>query len=198
MLRLRDLRWHDRHLAALEVPPGECVAVTGPSGVGKSRLLRAIADLEPNSGEVEAFGLVRGATPAPAWRRQVMYLAATPGWWMDTVGAHFDDASRAGPLIETLGLPADCTAWQVAQLSSGERQRLALVRALIRDPRVLLLDEPTASLDDETEAAAEALIRSRLDDGASALLVTHDGAQARRLAKRAVVLATAETRVEPL
>ena len=198
MLRLSDLRWHDRHLGLLEVAAGECVAVTGASGAGKSRLLRAIADLEPNTGAVEAFGMVREATPAPAWRRQVMYLAATSGWWADTVGAHLEDPALAAPLIEALGLPADCTGWQVAQLSSGERQRLALVRALICEPKVLLLDEPTASLDDETEAAAEALIGTRLAAGAAAMLVTHDAAQAARLAQRAVVLAAGETRVDVL
>jgi ABC-type iron transport system FetAB ATPase subunit len=198
MLLIRDLHWHDRHLERLEVAAGECVAVTGPSGSGKSRLLRAVADLEPNTGTVEAFGTVRETTPAPVWRRQVMYLAATSGWWADTVGVHLEDATRAAPLIEALGLPADCTGWQVAQLSSGERQRLALVRALICDPKVLLLDEPTASLDDETEAAAEGLIGARLEAGAAALLVTHDAGQAARLAKRAVVLAAGETRVDVL
>lgn len=198
MLRIGDLRWHDRHLAALEVPPGECVAVTGPSGAGKSRLLRAIADLEPNTGDVEAFGMARAATPAPAWRRRVIYLAATSGWWADTVGPHLDDGNAAAPLIERLGLPADCLGWQVAQLSNGEKQRLALVRALIARPKVLLLDEPTASLDADAEAAAEALIREHLDAGGCALLVTHDAAQAGRLATRAVTLAAGETKVASL
>ncbi len=198
MLRISDFSWHTRHLDLLEVPAGECVVVTGPSGAGKSRLLRAVADLEPSTGLVEAFGAVRDETPAPAWRLQVSYLAATPGWWADTVAPHLTDLAAAAPLFDALGLAADCTTWQVSRLSSGERQRLALVRNLLLEPRVLLLDEPTASLDAETEAAAEQLIRDRLESGACALLVTHDGAQSTRLATRAVVLDAGETRVATL
>jgi phosphate-transporting ATPase len=198
MLRLSDLSWHTRHLELLEVPAGECVVVTGPSGAGKSRLLRAVADLEPNTGAVEAYGAARDAMPAPAWRLRVSYLAATSGWWADTVAPHFTDLTAAAPLFSALGLAADCPVWQVSRLSSGERQRLALVRSLLLNPRVLLLDEPTASLDAEAEAAVERLILDRLAGGACAMLVTHDRAQAARLAKRAVVLDAAGTRVGAL
>jgi ABC-type iron transport system FetAB ATPase subunit len=198
MLRIHDLTWHDRRLALLEVPAGECVSVTGPSGSGKSRLLRAIADLEPNEGRVEAFGVDREETPAPDWRRLVMYLAATSGWWADTVAPHFEAPEAAPALIEAVCLPADSPAWQVAHLSSGEKQRLALVRALLLSPRVLLLDEPTASLDSEAAAAVETVIQAQLGDGACALLVTHDAAQARRLASRTVALSAGDTRVMPL
>ncbi len=197
MLRIHNLVWCDRQLDRLEVPAGECVSVTGPSGSGKSRLLRAIADLEPSQGQVEAFGAHRDETPAPVWRRQVMYLAASSGWWADTVAPHFEDRDAAA-LIHAVGLPPDCPGWQVAHLSSGEQQRLALVRGLLHAPRVLLLDEPTASLDAEAGQAVEALIRLRLDAGACAMLVTHDSAQAARLSSRTVALDPAGTRVKPL
>ena len=72
------------------------------------------------------------------------------------------------------------------RLSTGERQRLGLVRALALRPRVLLLDEPTSGLDDTATEAVERLIRERLDDGASVLWVTHDEAQARRLGRRSL------------
>ncbi len=100
------------------------------------------------------------------------------------MGAHFADWSAAEPLVEALGLPAACRDWPVARLSTGERQRLALVRALVQRPQVLLLDEPTGGLDETARDAVEALIAGRLAEGAAALWVTHDAEQARRLAKR--------------
>ncbi len=86
-------------------------------------------------------------------------------------------------------MPDDCHAWPIARLSTGERQRLGLVRALALEPRVLLLDEPTSGLDDAATEAVEGLIRARLAAGASALWVTHDAQQGRQLARRALVCA---------
>jgi len=71
--------------ASFELQDGECIALQGPSGVGKSLLLRAIADLDPNEGTLKLDGTLREAVPAPLWRRQVTYVAAEPGWWADTV-----------------------------------------------------------------------------------------------------------------
>src|SRR3954451_6859003 len=62
---------------------GECIALQGSSGVGKSLLLRAIADLDPNDGVVKLDGMPREAMPAPLWRKQVTYVAAEPGWWAE-------------------------------------------------------------------------------------------------------------------
>lgn len=173
---------------------GECLAVLGPSGSGKSLLLRALADLDPSRGTVLLAGLRREAMSGPAWRRQVMYLPAEPGWWAERVAQHFDDWAAAAGLIERLRLPAESGDWRVARLSTGERQRLALARALVRAPRVLLLDEPTAALDEAARDAVEALIRSRLEAGLGALWVTHDRAQARRLACRALMIEQGRSR----
>ena len=169
---------------SFDLAAGECVAVRGPSGSGKTLLLRALADLDPNEGEVSLDGQRRDAMPAYLWRRRVVYLPAESGWWADAVAAHFRDWSGAEPLLEPLGLPPDCGRWPVLRLSTGERQRLALIRALVLEPRVLLLDEPTSGLDPDATAAVERLITERLLRGASALWVTHDADQAKRIAAR--------------
>jgi len=177
---------------------GECLALRGPSGSGKSLLLRAIADLDPNEGTVELDGNSREAMPAPLWRRRVGYLATESGWWADTIGAHFRDWQAAAPLVERLGLPAGCNTWAVARLSTGERQRLALVRLLLNQPRVLLLDEPTSALDETATAAVEALIRERRAEGAAAIWASHDAEQARRVATRCLAVDQGQVReVEP-
>ena len=108
-------------------------------------------------------------------------MPADSGWWEPTVGAHFDDGEAGTGFAVRLGLPADCLGWPVTRLSTGERQRLALARALAVRPSVLLLDEPTASLDEASTAAAESLLRDWLGDGGALLVVTHDAAQADRM-----------------
>jgi phosphate-transporting ATPase len=168
----------------LDLAAGECVALSGPSGAGKSLLLRAIADLDPNQGAVGLDGDDRDAMPAPEWRRRVTYVATESGWWAEAVGAHFDDRVAAVDQIQRLALAAEAVDWPVARLSTGERRRLALARALLRGPRVLLLDEPTSGLDDAAADAVEAQLRQRLADGVGILVITHDAAQADRLAGR--------------
>ncbi len=179
--------------ADLDVPDGRTVAIMGPSGSGKSVLLRAIADLDPADGAVSLDGIDRSAMDAPAWRRRVVYVAADAGWWDDMVAAHFADRDAAAALLPRVNLTADALDWPVQRLSSGERQRLALVRAITlpRPPgeaRVYLFDEPTAALDAESAGRVESLIATlSQDDRTAVLLVTHDAAQARRLASGGVV-----------
>jgi ABC-type iron transport system FetAB ATPase subunit len=164
------------------VADGECALVMRPSGAGKTRLLRAIADLDPNQGEVTAGGVARARGSGPAWRRVVGYVPAESGWWADTVGAHFPDPGGC----RALRLPRDVLAWPIARLSTGERQRLALARALRHGPRALLLDEPTGALDEEARALVEAILRRQLDAGIPVLMVGHDRSQAERLVARIV------------
>lgn len=181
MLSVRDLRRPGLGPVSLEIADGAGLALTGASGSGKSLLLRAIADLDPSEGSVSACGVDRDQVPAPDWRRRVGLVPTESGWWTDRVGDHFADPAAAAPLLTALGLPDGAFGWPVSRLSSGERQRLALARALALAPPVLLLDEPTASLDAAATAAAEGLLRRRLADGVSILLVTHDPGQSRRL-----------------
>ena len=96
MLSIRGLTRPGLAPVDLDLAAGECVAVLGPSGAGKTLLLRAIADLDPNRGEAILGGEARSDMSGPAWRRRVGYLAAESGWWADGVGAHFAELSGAG------------------------------------------------------------------------------------------------------
>lgn len=175
--------------ARLDVPAGECVVLMGASGSGKTRLLRAIADLDPNMGTIRCGGADRRAMPAPSWRRRVAFVPAESGWWADVVGDHFEPGEESLAEITALHLPADALNWQVDHISSGERQRLALARALALAPDVLLLDEPTSALDGEARAVVEARLQRFCAGGGGILLVTHDGDQAKRLGARVFTLA---------
>ncbi len=167
----------------LNLGSGACAAITGPSGSGKSLFLRMIADLDPNEGKVWLNGKERGTMPAPQWRRQATYVSAESGWWADRVIEHFrvNRRSEVAALAARLGLRAELLDAPVAQLSTGEKQRFSLVRALLPSPPVLLLDEPTGPLDEESVVAVEALLLERKATGTSILLVTHDPKQAERL-----------------
>lgn len=164
------------------------MTVLGSSGSGKSLLLRAIADLDPNQGEVMLNGRSREAIPAPQWRRQVVYVSSESGWWSDNIADYFPSWEEVIPWIEALQLPAAIQTRAVPHLSTGERQRLALARALVLHPRVLLLDEPTSGLDSGATSAVEQILKERLRMGTSILWVTHDSEQARRVAKRGLLI----------
>lgn len=190
-LQVIDVRPHGRGPYSLNIAPGECVSLRGPSGSGKSLLLRAIADLDPHDGRVLLDDTPSTDIAAPQWRKQVALLPVESQWWLDEVGAHFPAHFRAEgcPWFEPLGFTVEALHWQVSRLSSGEKQRLALARALVNRPRVLLLDEPTASLDPGTIAAVEQLIAAyRRDTGAAVLWVSHDAQQAARVGDRQLEL----------
>lgn len=193
MLRAEHLKAGHLPPLSFTVPNGECLSVEGPSGAGKTRLLRALADLDPSPGYVYLDGQERREMPATRWRRLVRYAMAEPQWWTETArGAWPDDVqthARAGRLSAALGLSLAHLDAPLAQLSTGERLRLALVRALIDEPRVLLLDEPTASLDTGNAALVEEMIRFQLLSGRSVILVSHDAGLLRRLAHARLQLA---------
>jgi phosphate-transporting ATPase len=119
--------------------------------------------------------------PAPAWRRKVCYLATESGWWAERVADHFAGWEAIADRLDALGLPAECRDWPISRLSTGERQRLALLRTLAVGPMVLLLDEPTGALDPEATAAVEALVAKLYQEGVGVIWVTHDPEQAERL-----------------
>src|SRR5205807_9846624 len=147
MLQVHDLRTSILKPVSFSLSAAEALAVRGRSGAGKTLLLRAVADLDPNEGLVTLDDRDRSIIAGPEWRRLVGYVPAEPGWWADTVGEHFGDWEAALVLAREIGLREAAKAWPVTRLSTGERLRLALIRALMVRPRVLLLDEPTAALD---------------------------------------------------
>jgi ABC-type multidrug transport system ATPase subunit len=199
VLRVERLKVGPLPPLSFELPPGECLAVEGPSGSGKTRLLRAIADLDPAPGYVHLDAVERGEMNGPDWRRRVRYVATEPGWWADTPRAHVPAAARVRfeRMIPSLGLPTGIADRPVAELSTGERQRLALARALCDDARVLLLDEPCASLDQQSCALVEELIRYQILSGRSVILVSHVEGQVGRLAHSRLQLARAPEQGRP-
>ncbi len=180
-MRLDALRPLRGAAVTLEVPPACVCRIGGPSGAGKSLLLRAVADLDPNRGEVWLGETPRSRMPAHAWRRLVGYLPAESAWWADRVGEHHprwspeQTAARGvDPRLEALGFGPDVLQWPVARLSTGERQRLALARLLANEPLALLLDEPVANLDSVNGERVLEVVRDYLETTpAPALWVSH-------------------------
>ena len=156
---------------------GAITFITGSSGSGKSRLLRALADLDPCTGSVTLLDKSQGDFSGPQWRSQVRYVAPTPQWWQDTATAH---GITDPELAEKLQLDPQLLSRPIMECSSGEQARLALMRAFLGDPKVLLLDEPTANVDEHSAEAMHLVIRDWVSTGAandqprSIAWVTHD------------------------
>tara|TARA_R110000787_G_scaffold285173_1_gene400032 strand:- start:4618 stop:5217 length:600 start_codon:yes stop_codon:yes gene_type:complete len=188
MLHIQGLTRPGLQRVDLDVDAGTCIAIRGSSGAGKSLLLRAIADLDPADGEVSLKGVSRVDMPAPTWRKRVIYVAAESGWWDVTVGDHFENSAIAAGYLVRLGFADDAMSWPVSRLSTGERQRLALLRAIVLTPEVMLLDEPTSALDPEATAKVESILHEKRAAGAVIIMVTHDKAQAARMAEHRFVM----------
>lgn len=177
---------HDLSLTARR---GELIAVTGPSGTGKSTLLAVVLDLVEATGGCVAVGRGDGTTDvrtldADAWRAQVAWVPQVPFLFAGTVADNVRLGARS-PLSDAdislalvaLGLgdvdPERLLGERGAGLSSGQRRRVGIARALVRKAPVLLLDEPTAGLDEVAEDAVLRAIRAAADAGAIVLLVAH-------------------------
>jgi putative ABC transport system ATP-binding protein len=182
----------------LTVAPGEFVAVTGPSGSGKSTLLHLAAGLDrPTSGTVHICGADLGPLTddqRALLRRHHIGLVFQGFHLLDVLSAQENVAlplalagvcdsrarSRAARALELVGL-AHRRQHRPGQLSGGEQQRVAVARALIGDPPILLADEPTGNLDSESGQRILALLRDLVDRlGVALLLITHDPACAAR------------------
>jgi ABC-type iron transport system FetAB ATPase subunit len=167
----------------------ELVCLSGPSGAGKTLMLRSLADLDVSQGSLYLQGVQREQMPPTEWRRQVGYLPAESRWWSETVGEHFPRVPA--DIFSQLGFEDEVLGWQAERLSSGERQRLALARLLSNQPRILLLDEPTANLDPVNTQRVERLVTDYLrKNRAACLWVTHAADQVQRIASRVLYLDT--------
>ncbi|WP_177418422.1 ABC transporter ATP-binding protein [endosymbiont of Lamellibrachia barhami] len=168
----------------LELTAGECITLTGPSGCGKSLLLRAIADLDAqHQGEAFVDQTPRQSLTGSEWRRRVGLLPAESAWWAERIIDHLPQQDLS--LLQSLDLPPESKNWSVSRLSSGEKQRFGLARLLLNQPQVLLLDEPTANLDQTNRERVEVLIDQwRKKHDSAVIWVTHDPAQQQRVAHR--------------
>lgn len=177
---------------------GRIVCLSGASGSGKSLLLRALADLDAHEGEVYLNDAAQSATPAHLWRQWVRLVPAESQWWSDNVQDHFSEPPDPDDL-KALLLPETAMEWPVSHLSSGEKQRLALLRAISTGPKALLLDEPTANLDQTARHAAEDWLLDKIRAGAwPTLWVAHDKDQVQRVANQCWHLANGQlTESEP-
>ena len=177
----------------LKVEAGQVVAVAGPSGVGKSSLLRCLVRLdEPAAGRVLVDGSDAAGLDPCVLRRRVGLVMQAPAMLPGDVRANLAyglEAPQEAELREALaatGLAPALLDRRASELSGGEAARVAVARALTRDPGALLLDEPTAALDRDSAAAVEALVHELAARGLGVLVVTHDDAQAERLADERV------------
>ena len=183
LLEARNLHTDFLREISLAIPRRQCLGLHGDSGSGKTLLLRALADLDVNQGEVFLEGVPRENFTGPAWRQRVALLPAESHWWADSVAAHA--SSWPMSVLAALGFPEEVLQWQTARLSSGEKQRLALARMLANQPRVLLLDEPTANLDRRNTKIVEQIVLGYLESQqAAALWVSHDPEQLARVTRR--------------
>ncbi len=194
------------NIPALNVEPGEALAIVGPSGAGKSTLLRLLALLEaPTAGAVRLRldgETVTSESASIAERRQIAMVFQRPALLSRSVRANVsyglrvrgerDAGASVAQALERVSLTALADA-HPRTLSGGEMQRVALARALVLEPRVLLLDEPTANLDPANVRIIEELVREQhAQAGTTIVLVTHNIFQARRLATRVALLLEGE------
>jgi ABC-type lipoprotein export system ATPase subunit len=173
----------------LDVRAGELVAVTGRSGSGKSTLLNIFGALDrPDAGSVEVCGVRLDGAPerslAPLRRERIGFVFQSFHLLPELTGlenvllparlnGRGPALERGRLLVEQLGL-GEAAQRLPAVLSGGEQQRLAIARALVNDPRLVLADEPTGNLDAESGVAVLRLLRDITDEGRAVLLVTHE------------------------
>lgn len=191
------------HGVDLRVGNGEFVVLLGANGSGKSTLVRALVGLVPSQGSIEFFG-----TPLPRFRERwrIGYVPQRPG---QTAGVPATvrevvasgrlsrrpyvgfttraDRAAVAEAIDLVGL-SDKAGSPIAQLSGGQQQRAHIARALAARPQLLIMDEPTAGVDQESTEVLAQLLGRLIDEGTSVLMVAHELGPMRPLIDRAVVL----------
>jgi sulfonate transport system ATP-binding protein len=174
------------HAIDLEIADGEFVALLGASGSGKSTLLRALAQLDIATGGAGEVVVPRNRAVLFQDARLLPWLRVLPNVTLGATGS--DAETRGRNALAEVGLAGRAGQWPKT-LSGGEQQRVALARALIRDPRLLLADEPFSALDALTRIRMHALLTDLCRKHAPAVLfVTHDVDEALLLADRIIIL----------
>ena len=198
LITLRDaaVRFGDvqaLHAVQLTLHQGERLALVGANGSGKTTLLRLLHGLVPSTGQRDVQLLPGGRAPSAAMVFQRPFLLSLSvgfnvqlGLWLHGVPAD-ERKARCEQALQRVGLLASAHR-PARELSGGQQQRLALARAWALRPDVLLLDEPTASLDPSAKREIEALIAAVADDGITIAMSTHNLGQAKRLATRVAYL----------
>jgi tungstate transport system ATP-binding protein len=198
-IRLDDVTIRDGAVTVLErvslaIAPGAPTVLIGPNGSGKTTLLRvAMGLLPPSSGRITWDGVAQASPTRRAivFQRPVMLrrsVASNIRYALKAAHVQSDrHEARLAELLSVVGLDA-LASRPARRLSGGEQQRLALARSLARDPSVLFLDEPTASLDPAATKAIEDIIRAVSARGVKVVMATHDLGEARRLAGDVVFL----------
>lgn len=195
MLNIINLNVIPIHVDRIEIKAG-ITALAAPSGSGKSRLFGAIADLLVNTGEVSLGGINRNDMAATEWRKMVRYVSSEPSWWAATAQDHLPDDDMVKQLANRFGLADELLRQPIDQLSTGEKQRFGLIRALVDKPKVLLLDEPTAALDHDTSLKVEAEFMRLAKDGCLIFIISHSEAQIKRIADRTITIIDGEVQWE--
>ncbi len=163
------------------------MGITGPSGIGKSILIKALADMLPHTGDVYLGETESQTIPSEQWRRKVALLPSESQWWYETVGEHFHHFDEG--LFVSFGFNQDVMSWQISHLSSGEKQRLACIRVLMNKPKALLLDEPTANLDPTNRTQLESIIIEYQEKNQTPVLwISHDKEQLNRVCQQLLTL----------
>ena len=192
--------WQD---ISFSLDAGDILAIRGPSGSGKTVMLRTLAGLEPiQSGQILYNSKPQTDYPMPVYRSKIIYLQQRPSFSgkvvLDSLKKPYEfkvhqnkkfDIDLVKKYLKSLGRSSDFLTKEIANLSGGEEQIAALIRALILEPQIILLDEATASLDQETSRQLEQLLVDFLKNKQrAAIWISHDQKQTERISNKELYL----------
>ena len=186
---------------SFEIRRGEVFGLLGPNGAGKTTTLRLIGGLIlPTAGRVTVDGTRMERANVDALRRRIGFLTETPGLWEQlTVHANLSTYAQLFGVMDHVGATErmlrrfdlwDRRGDRAAMLSKGMKQKLALARALVHDPEIVLLDEPTANLDPQTARRVRELVAQLRDRGRAVVVSTHNLDEMERIATRVALIST--------